>query len=61
MLKRTNMLFAHIVNKGLIMVKFRGPDEAKSMMVRAGLPMNIIKRVLLQKNIKHNIRKSDWH
>ncbi|MES2546907.1 MAG: phage tail protein [Pseudomonadota bacterium] len=62
MKKRTNVLFAHVVNKGLIMSRFRGQDEAKRMMTKAGLPANVISRVLLQeKNIKKDVRRSDWH
>ena len=61
MKKRTNALFAHVVNKGLIMSRFRGQDEAKRMMVRAGLPSSVIARVLMQENkIKKDVRRSDW-
>ena len=61
MQERTNVLFANIVHKGLIMSKRRSVEEAKCMMMRAGLPSEIISRVLAQDvNISKNIRKSDW-
>ncbi len=55
---RTNVLFSHIVNKSLIMYKFRGYDKAMHMMVKAGLPRNVINRVL---NKSASTRISDWH
>ena len=58
---RNNHLHAEIVNKGLIMVYIRGVDEAKCMMMRAGLPPNVINRVLIQYNlIEKSIRKTDF-
>lgn len=54
---RTNELYSHVVNKSLIMVKFRGPEQAMHMMVKAGLPRNVINRVL---DKTAEVRISDW-
>lgn len=54
---RTNQLYSHVVNKSLIMYKFRGHEQAMHMMVKAGLPRNVINRVL-DKSAK--VRISDW-
>ncbi len=54
---RTNELYSHVVNKSLIMIKFRGPEQAMHMMVKAGLPRNVINRVL---DKKAEVRISDW-
>ena len=53
---RTNDLYSHVVNKSLIMVKFRGPEHAMHMMVKAGLPRNVINRIL---NKTAKVRISD--
>ncbi len=58
MQKRDNVLFDHIVNKALIMRKFRGDEQAKHMMIKAGLPRSVINRILLE---NQNVRKTDWH
>lgn len=57
MQKRVNNKFDHIVNKGLIMNKFRGGLQAKQMMENAGLPSAVIFRVLTKPQIT---RSSDW-
>ena len=57
MQERLNTLFDHAVNKGVIVYKFKGKQEATQIMVRAGLPMNIILRVLSK---SQKIRSSDW-
>ncbi len=57
MQKRVNDLYHQLVNKGLIMAKFGGTEQAMRMMIRAGLPRSVIKRVLSQAQI----RSSDWH
>ena len=54
---RNNLLFSNIVNKSLIVYKFKGYDTAKHIMVEAGLPINLIDRVLKQ---SPNVRTSDW-
>ncbi len=54
---RVNNIFDLIVNKGLIMSKFRGTEDAKQMMIKAGLPSIIIQRVLFDSN---KIRRFDW-
>ena len=54
---RTNDLYSHVVNKSLIMYKFRGPEQAMHMMVKAGLPRNVINRVL---DKTAEVRISDW-
>ena len=55
---RVNHIFNQIVNKGLIINKFRGSDQAMHMMIQAGLPRSIINRVL---STSQNMRSSDWH
>lgn len=54
---RTNEHYSHIVNRGLIMFKFRGYDESKYMMVKAQLPNDVIDRVLNQPPL---VRNSDY-
>ncbi len=58
MQQRVNDIFNHIVNKGLIISKFRGNDQAMRMMIQAGLPRSVITRVL---STSQNTRSSDWH
>ena len=58
MQKRVNDVFNQIVNKGLIISKFRGSDQAMRMMVQAGLPRSVVNRVL---STSQNMRSSDWH
>lgn len=57
MKKRLNNIFDHVVNKGLILNKFRGELQAKQMMEKAGLPRSIIIRVLAN---PERTRSSDW-
>ena len=57
MQKRVNNIFDHIVNKGLIVNKFRGSLQAKQMMESAGLPSAVILRVLTK---PQRTRSSDW-
>lgn len=58
---RNNVLFANVVKKGLIMSERKGNESAKCMMMRAGLPVHVIDRVLLQdRSINKFIRKSDF-
>lgn len=57
MQKRINNIFDHVVNKGLIMNKFRGGLQAKQMMKNAGLPSAVILWVLTKPQIT---RSSDW-
>lgn len=60
MQNRINGKFADIVNKALIMKKNKGVDQAKSMMKRAGVPVDVIDRVLLQdQTINQFIRNSE--
>ena len=57
---RTNEELADIVNKALIMKEQKSLDEAKSMMRKAGVPAEVIDRVLLlNSNADQMIRKSD--
>jgi len=58
MKKRENQLFDQVVNQGLVISKLNGRDQAMHMMIKAGLPRNVINRVLLE---KVNVRSSDWH
>lgn len=55
---RVNDIFNHIVNKGLIVSKFRGTTQAMHMMIQAGLPRSVINRVL---SSSQTMRSSDWH
>jgi len=55
--KRINNKFDHVVNKALIMNKFKGGLLAKQMMQSAGLPSEVILRVLNKPQIT---RSSDW-
>ena len=54
---RNNLLFSRIINQSLIVYKFKGYNQAKDMMVEAGLPTNVINRVL---NQPPNVRTTDW-
>jgi hypothetical protein len=55
--KRTNDKFDQIVNKALALSKFKGKFDARKMLVNAGIPTEIIIRVLSN---PQKIRKSDW-
>lgn len=57
MKKRQNSKFNLIVNKGLVLNKFKGGLQAKQMMESAGLPNSIILRVLAN---PERTRGSDW-
>jgi hypothetical protein len=57
MQNRSNYIFANIVNKGIIISKFKGLVQANKMMKSAGLPDYIIERVLF---MPQNLRSSDW-
>ena len=57
MQSRENIIFDHLVNKGLIMCKYTNPAEAKQMMLRGGLPNIIIQRIL---SASQKIRSTDW-
>ena len=60
MQNRTDEQFADIVNKALVIKKQKSIDEAKSMMRKAGVPVEIIDKVLLlETNIDQRITKSD--
>ena len=60
MQERSNVLFASVVKKRLIMSDRKGVEAAKCMLMRAGLPVQVIDRVLLQdRAINKFIRKSD--
>lgn len=60
MQERTNLLFANVVRKGLSMSNRKSAEDAKCMMMRAGLPVDVIDRVLLQdRTINKFIRKTD--
>ena len=60
MQERSNVLFASVVKKGLIMSDRKGVEAAKCMLMRAGLPIQVIDRVLLQDRAFNKfIRKSD--
>lgn len=57
MQSRENVVFNHLVNKGLIMSKYRSPAEAEQMMIRGGLPTIIIQRILSE---SQKVRWTDW-
>lgn len=58
---RTNVLLENVVKKGLIMNERKGVEDAKCMMMRAGLPVDVINRVLLQdRSINKFLRRSDY-
>jgi hypothetical protein len=57
MQNRTNYIFDHIVNKGIIICKFRGIVQANKMMKTAGIPEHIIERILFE---PQKIRSGDW-
>ena len=60
MQNRTDEQFADIINKALIIKKQKSIDEAKSMMRKAGVPVEIIDKVLLlETNIDQRITKSE--
>ena len=56
---RTNEELADIVNKALIMKEQKSLDEAKSMMRKAGVPVEVIDKVLLLDTNDDDDRKSD--
>lgn len=58
MKKRLNNTFDQVVNKGLVLNKFRGSLQAKQMMENAGLPKSVILRVLAN---PERTRSSDWN
>ena len=57
MQNRSNSIFDHIVNKGIIISKFKGVVQASKMMKTAGVPDYIIERVLFE---PQKLRSSDW-
>ena len=60
MQNRTDEQFADIVSKALIIMKQKSIDEAKSMIRKAGVPVEIIDKILfLETNIDQRITKSE--
>jgi hypothetical protein len=57
MQNRSNSIFDHIVNKGIVISKFIGIAPANKMMKVAGIPDRIIERVLFE---PQKLRSSDW-
>lgn len=57
MQNRDNNLFDQIVNKGIATSKFEGKASANKMMKVAGIPNNIIERVLFE---PLKLRRADW-
>ena len=39
---------SHVVDKGLIISEYKGVHQAKRIMMKAGLPMEVINNVLMQ-------------
>lgn len=58
MQNRDNNLFDQIINKGIATSKFKGKVTAKEMMKSAGIPDQIIDRVLFE---PQKVRKTDWN
>jgi len=56
MIKRTNKVFEAVVNKGLAVAKLKDTPTAIKMMMKAGVPKEVIDRVL--KDSAH--RATDW-
>lgn len=54
---RTNDKFDQIVNKALALSKFKGEFDARKMLENAGIPTEIIMRVL---SYPRKIRMTDW-
>jgi hypothetical protein len=54
---RTNDKFDQIVNKALALSKFKSEFDARKMLLSAGIPAEIIMRVLSN---PRKIRRSDW-
>lgn len=48
MKKTTNDLTSHVMDKGLVINKYKGEYQAKRVMMRAGLPVDVIESVLFQ-------------
>lgn len=48
MKKTTHGINPHVVDKGLIISQYKGVHQAKRIMMKAGLPVDVINKVLLQ-------------
>lgn len=57
MQQRSNKLFERVINKGIATAKFKDKKSAIEMMMRAGVPQNIIERVLSD---PQKLRSTDW-
>ncbi|MEQ1599024.1 MAG: phage tail protein [Methylotenera sp.] len=57
MQNRSNSIFDHIVNKGIVISKLKGTVQANKMMKIAGIPDRIIERVLFE---PQKLRSTDW-
>ena len=55
MIVRTNKVIEAAVNKGIAVAKFKDAQEAIKLMIRAGVPKEVIERVL-----NENHRSTDW-
>ncbi len=55
---RTNEKFDQIVNKALALSKLKGDFDARKMLVKESIPIEIITRVL---SYPRKIRRSDWN
>jgi hypothetical protein len=54
--KTANGLYPHVVDKGLVISKYKGEYQAKRIMMRAGLPIDVINTVLSED--KHAVQDS---
>ncbi len=57
MQNRSNSIFDQIVNKGIVISRFKGMVPANKMMKIAGIPDHIIERVLFE---PQKLRSTDW-
>lgn len=55
---RTNDKFDQIVNKALALSKFKGEFDARKMLENAGIPTEIIMRIL---SFPRKVRRTDWN
>lgn len=55
---RTNDNFDQVVNKALALSKFKGEFDARKMLENAGIPTEIIMRIL---SFPRKVRRTDWN
>jgi hypothetical protein len=56
--KLNKNLHPYVIDKGLIVGKYKGDDQAKRIMMKAGLPIDVISKVLSEdKNLTEKTDK----